>query len=91
MLSLFKAKPRAAVQTEPGANIEAVDYVEAEPVEPVRRMKQQNIKASEDCSMAFAAIAQALGMTKAELFEDMVAERLESLRRQGMELDPLGG
>ena len=87
MLSLFKAKPKAAVQTEPAANIEAVDGVEAEPAEPVRRMKQQNIKASEDCSMAFAAIAKALGMTKAELFEDMVVERLEALQRQGVSVD----
>jgi hypothetical protein len=30
-------------------------------------------------------------MTKAELFEDLVAERLESLRRQGMELESLAG
>ena len=87
MLSLFKSKPKAAAQTEPGADIEAVDGVDAEPVEPVRRMKQQNIKASEDCIIAFAAIAKALGRTKAELFEDMVAERLESLRRQGVELE----
>ena len=87
MLSVFKAKPKAAVQTEPAANIEAVDGVEAEPVEPVRRMKQQNIKASEDCSMAFAAIAKALCMTKAELFEDMVVERLEALQRQGVSVD----
>jgi len=91
MLSLFKSKPKAAVQTEPGADIEAVDSVDAEPVEPVRRMKQQNIKASEDCSMAFAAIAKALGMTKAELFEDMVVERLEALRRQGVKLEGLAG
>ena len=87
MLSLFKSKPKAAAQTEPAANIEAVDCVEAEPVEPVRRMKQQNIKASEDCSLAFAAIAKALGMTKAELFEDMVVERLEALQRQGVSVD----
>ena len=91
MLSLFKAKPKAAVQTERAANIEAVDGVEAEPVEPVRRMKQQNIKASEDCSMAFAAIAKALCMTKAELFEDLVAERFEMLRRQGVKLEGLAG
>ena len=91
MLSLFKAKPKSAVQTEPVADIEAVDCAEAEPVGPVRRMKQQNIKASEDCSMTFAAIAQALGMTKAELFEDLVAERYESLRRQGVELEASAG
>jgi len=87
MLSLFKAKPKAAVQTKPVADIEAVDCVEVEPVEPVRRMKQQNIKASKDCITAFAAIAKALGLTKAELFEDLVAERLESLRRQGVSMD----
>ena len=87
MLSLFKAKPKAAVQTEPVADIEAVDGVEAELVEPVRRLKQQNIKASEDCIIAFAAIAKALGRTKAELFEDLVAERLQGLRRQGVSVE----
>ena len=91
MLSLFKSKPKAAVPAEPVADIEAVDGVDAEPVEPVRRMKQQNIKASEDCILAFAAIAQALGRTKAELFEDMVAERFETLRRQGVKLEGLAG
>jgi hypothetical protein len=37
--------------------------------------------------MAFAAIARALGMTKAELFEDLVAERLEMLRRRGVSVE----
>ena len=83
MLSLFKRKPKVAVQAEPAKHTEPVECMEAKPAETVRRMKQQNIKASEDCSMAFAAIAQAEGMTKAELFEDMVAERLDVLRRQG--------
>jgi hypothetical protein len=87
MLSLFKSKPKAAVQAEPIEQAEPVESIEAEPAESVRRMKQQNIKASEDCIIAFAAIAKALGRTKAELFEDMVAERLESLRRQGVELE----
>ena len=87
MLSLFKSKPKAAVPAEPIADIEAVDGVEVEPVEPVRRLKQQNIKASEDCSLAFAAIAKTLCMTKAELFEDLVAERLESLRRQEVSVE----
>jgi hypothetical protein len=91
MLSLFKAKPKAAVPAEPTADNEAVDCVEAEPVDPVRRMKQQNIKASEDCILAFAAIARALGRTKAELFEDMVAERFETMRRQGVKLEELAG
>ncbi len=30
-------------------------------------------------------------MTKAELFEDLIAERLESLRRQGMDLEVSAG
>jgi len=87
MLSLFKSKPKAAVQIEPVTNIEPADSGGSGPNEPVRRRTQQNIKASEDCSMAFAAIAKALCMSKAELFEDLVAERLESLRRQGVELE----
>jgi hypothetical protein len=43
--------------------------------------RQQNIKVSEDCLAAFAAPAEAQGMSKAALFEDMVAERLETRRR----------
>ena len=50
---------------------------------PVRRNRQQNIKVGEDCSAAFAALAEAQGISKAALFEDMVAERLETLRRSG--------
>jgi len=91
MLSLFKSKPKAAVQAESIEQAEPVESIEAEPAEPVRRMKQQNIKASEDCIIAFGAIAKALGRTKAELFEDMVAERLESLRREGVQLEVLAG
>ena len=44
--------------------------------EPLKRDRQQNIKVSEDCSAAFAALAKAHGISKAALFEDMVAERL---------------
>jgi len=54
--------------------------------EPPRRDRQQNIKVSEDCSAAFAALAQTYGVSKASLFEDMVAERLETLKRQGVKL-----
>ncbi len=72
MLSLLKRKPRPPV------------VAELEPAEPIRRTRQQNIKVSEDCSVAFAAMAQAQGISKAALFEDMVAERLEVLRRQGV-------
>jgi len=83
MLSLFTRKSKAPVEVEP---VTPLEYIEAEAAEPVRRMKQQNIKASEDCRAAFAAIAEAQGISKAALFEDMVAERLEALRRQGTQL-----
>ncbi|MGA9765774.1 MAG: ribbon-helix-helix protein, CopG family [Rhodomicrobium sp.] len=72
MLSLLKRKPKAPVVIEP------------QPAEPVRRTHQQNIKVSEDCSAAFAVLAEAQGISKAALFEDMVAERLEALQRRGV-------
>ena len=65
------------------------EYLEAEPAEAVRRMKQQNIKASEDCCAIFAALAEAEDMSKAQLFEDMVAERYETLRRRGIDVATL--
>ncbi len=74
MLSLLKRKPKPPV------------LVEQQPTEPVRRTHQQNIKVSEDCSAAFAALAEAQGISKASLFEDMVAERLEALHRRGFEV-----
>jgi hypothetical protein len=98
MLSLFRRKPQPAIEVEairePVAEIEDIAVELAEPADSsnhVRRMKQQNIKASDDCSALFAALAKALGMTKAELFEDMVAERYETLRRQGVELEVSAG
>ncbi len=72
MLSLLKRKPKPAVMAAP------------EPTEPIRRTHQQNIKVSKDCSDAFAALAEAQGISKAALFEDMVAERLEALQRRGV-------
>jgi hypothetical protein len=74
MLSLLKRKPK------PLARIELQPL---EPQETPRRKKQQNIKVTEDTSIAFAAVAEAQGLSKAALFEDMVAERLEVLQRQG--------
>jgi Ribbon-helix-helix protein, copG family len=68
MLSLLKRKSRLPAAMEHAAA-------------PPRRNRQQNIKVSEDCLTAFAALAQAQGMSKAALFEDMVAERVETLRR----------
>ena len=72
MLSLLRRKPKPEAMVEQG------------PKEPLQRNRQQNIKVSEDCSLAFAAIAEAQGISKAALFEDMVAERLETLRRRGI-------
>ncbi len=76
MLSLLKRKPKPPVMIMPPQS--------AEP--PVRRNKQQNIKVSDDCSVAFAALAKAQGISKASLFEDMVVERMEALQRQGVRL-----
>ena len=74
MLSIWRRKPETAAAIEQG------------PPEPVQRNRQQNIKVSEDCSAAFAALARALGVSKAALFEDMVAERLAMAERQGVRL-----
>ena len=74
MLSLLIRKPKPPALVEPA------------PAEPVRRDRQQNIKVSEDCSAAFAALARAQGISRAALFEDMVAERLATVERQGMKL-----
>ena len=88
MLSLLKRKPKPSVEEEPVALIECpIPASEPEPpAEPVQRRKQQNIKVTDDVGIAFDAIARALGISKAALFEDMVAERLEALERQGIEL-----
>ena len=88
MLSLLKRKPKPPVEEEPVALIEyPIPAPEPErSAEPTLRRKQQNIKVTEDVSVAFDAIARALRISKAALFEDMVAERLEALRLQGIEL-----
>ena len=89
MLSLLKRKPKPPVELEPLALIECpILAPEPElPAEPERRWKQQNIKVTEDVGVAFDAIAKALCISKAALFEDMVAERLESLERQGVKVE----
>jgi hypothetical protein len=81
MLSLLRRKPI------PPAPVERIAYSEPEVSEPVKRGKQQNIKASEDCCATFAALARAQGMSRSALFEDMVAERLEMLQRQGIRIE----
>jgi len=72
MLSILKRKPKLPA------------VIEQRAPEPVRRNRQQNIKVSGDCSAAFAALAEAQGISKAALFEDMVAERLEKLQLRGV-------
>jgi hypothetical protein len=74
VLSLLKRKPKMPVKAELVAP------------EPMRRNRQQNIKVTGDCSVAFAAVAEEQGMSKAALFEDMVAERLAQLERQGFRI-----
>ena len=48
-----------------------------------RRNRQKNLKASPACIAAFGHIARLMGMSEAALFEDMVAQRWEELRRWG--------
>jgi hypothetical protein len=48
-----------------------------------RRKRQKNLKASPACIAAFAHLAKVSHMSEAALFEDMVAERWEELRRSG--------
>jgi hypothetical protein len=79
MLSLLKRKPKHVIKAE----------AESDPAEPARRSRQQNIKVSEDCSAYFAALAKAQGMSKAALFEDMVAERLDALKKRGVKIGNL--
>ena len=74
MLTFLKRKPEAPMQ------------IEQRGVPPVRRARQQNIKVSDDCAATFAAIAAAQGFSRAALFEDMVAERLQQLEQQGVKL-----
>ena len=89
MLSLLKRKPKPPVEEKPVVLIESPTLAPEHelPVEPVRRMKQQNIKVTEDVGVAFDAIARALGISKAALFEDMVAERIEALERKGVKVE----
>ena len=53
------------------------------PTTETRRNKQKNLKASPACIAAFAHVAQVSHMSEAALFEDMVAQRWEYLRRSG--------
>jgi hypothetical protein len=90
MFSRLRSKLLLPASIEP-ARAEAIDTRFAVASEPAaqelgKRDRQQNIKVSEDCSAAFAALARAQGISKAALFEDMVAERWAMAEQQGMRL-----
>ncbi len=78
MLSILRRKPKLPVMIEQGGDLPSA--------EPARRNRQQNVKVSEDCALAFAALAEAQGLSKAALFEDMVAERFEAAQRRVLSL-----
>lgn len=52
-----------------------------------KRDRQLNLKVSRDCKAFFEAMCETLGFTKAEVFEDLVAARLEELERQGVKIE----
>ncbi len=52
-----------------------------------KRDKQLNIKVSPDCKAFFEAMCEVLGFSKAEVFEDLVAARLEELERRGIKIE----
>lgn len=83
MLSFLKRRTEPETPVAPLPALPAPQEADAD----ARRNRQQNIKVSDDCAAAFAALAKALGISKAALFEDMVVERLEALQRRGVEIE----
>jgi hypothetical protein len=95
MLSLFKRKAEPQAEAAPAPALPAPALVQdsapaGEPADDARRNRQQNIKVSDDCALLFAALAKAQGLSKAALFEDLVAARFEELRRQGVQVEISG-
>jgi len=92
MLSFLKRKPEPSMPVEAARALVGCDQQASQPVPPAphpaaKRNRQENIKVSDDCAAAFAAMAKARGISKAALFEDLVAERLESLQRRGVKIE----
>jgi hypothetical protein len=95
MLSFLKRRTEPETPVEPLPLLVGCDQQASQPELPApqeadadaRRNRQQNIKVSDDCAAAFAALAKAQDISKAALFEDMVVERLESLRRRGVKVE----
>jgi hypothetical protein len=79
--------PVEAAPVLAGCDRQALQQVPSAPQPAAKRNRQENIKVSEDCAAAFAAMAKALGLSKAALFEDLVAERLEELQRRGVRIE----
>jgi hypothetical protein len=79
VLSIWKRKPEPTAEPQR----QAADLA--------RRNQQLNIKVSEDCSALFAALAKAQGISKAALFEDLVARRLDEAQRQGVKIEVSAG
>jgi azurin len=91
MLSLFKRKAEPQAEAAPALSAPAAGpELVREPADDARRNRQQNIKVSDDCALLFAALAKAQGLSKAALFEDLVAARFEELRRQGVQVEISG-
>lgn len=94
MLSFLKRKPEPPMPVEAtpvfaGCDQQASQQALSAPQahDDAKRNRQQNIKVSDDCAAAFAAIAKAQRLSRAELFEDLVAERLELLERRGEKIE----
>ncbi len=93
MLSFLKRKPELPMPVESpvlaGCDQQASQQALPAPQahDDAKRNRQQNIKVSDDCAAAFAALAKELGISKAALFEDLVAERLEALQRRGVKIE----
>lgn len=52
--------------------------------ESKKRDRQKNVKATQMCLDIFSQCAKAQGVSEAALFEDLVAERQEALRKAGV-------
>ena len=83
MLSFLKRRTEPETPVVPLPALPAPQEADAD----ARRNRQQNIKVSDDCAAAFAALAKTEKISKAALFEDMVVERLEVLRRRGVKVE----
>ena len=89
MLSLLKRKPKPHVEEKPVALIECpTPALEPElAAEPMRRMEAAKHQSHGRCRHRLRRDRQGACISKAALFEDMVAERLEALQSQGVTIE----